>query len=119
MALFRKEGLIGLYIFAFLTNFGWGLIVPLFPLILERGGGGVFSITFSFFLLNFISASLRFPFGYVADVKGRKILLLLCSLVNILSSLLAIFYTLPFLIFAFGLLGISSALYYQTLCSCH
>ncbi|MHC1635191.1 MAG: MFS transporter, partial [Candidatus Methanospirareceae archaeon] len=103
-----------LYVYAFLINFGWGMVIPLFPLILQYAGGSVFHFTFSFFLFNFISASLRYPIGYIADTKSRKYLLLWCAFIGALSSIIAYSCILPLLLVAFGLLGLSSAFYYQT-----
>ncbi len=102
-------------LFAFLTNLGWGIVIPLFPLILESVGGGIFEFTFSFFLFNFASAALRYPLGYLADVRGRRFFLTVCSCVCVLASAVAIFYERHFLLAAFTLFGVSTAFYFQTL----
>jgi len=112
---FIHEGLLPLALFAFLTNLGWGMVIPLFPLILESVGGGIFEFTFSFFLFNFASAALRYPLGYLADVWGRHLFLTACSCTCVLASAVAIFYERSFLLAAFTLFGVSTAFYFQTL----
>jgi MFS family permease len=102
-------------VLAFILNTGWGFFIPLYPLILRDFGAEPLQIGFTFLLLNFVSAILRFPFGYLADMRGRGKFLLWSCLAGAFASMLAILakdWTL--LTFSFILVGVSIALYYQT-----
>ncbi|MHC1628050.1 MAG: MFS transporter [Candidatus Nezhaarchaeales archaeon] len=109
----RPLGLV--YLTALCLSFSWGLFIPLYPVILRSLGATPIAIGLAFTLFNAISASLRLPFGYLADRLGKERFMFWSCLVTGLASAIAVVgIGVELLILAISILGIATALYYQT-----
>ncbi|RLF09347.1 MAG: hypothetical protein DRJ62_06870 [Thermoprotei archaeon] len=107
--------LTAIYAFASLLSFSWGLFIPLYPVMLRSLGATPFLVGAAFAIFNGVSASLRMPFGYIADRRGKEPLILLSGVATCIASLIALLHLTPLgLIAALSALGVATALYYQT-----
>jgi len=102
------------YLTALCLSFSWGLFISLYPVVLRSLGATPIAIGLAFTLFNAVSASLRLPFGYLADRLGKEKFMFWSCLVTCLASAIAVVsIRVESLILAISILGIATALYYQ------
>lgn len=105
-----NKKLLTLFLVVFIDLIGWGIVIPILPLLVVNVGGSAFlvgAIIAAFSLFQFIFAPIL---GRLSDKYGRKPILLISSFVNSASYLLIfLFPQLAFLFIARVLAGIGSA----------
>ncbi|MBI2031030.1 MAG: MFS transporter [Candidatus Levybacteria bacterium] len=95
---------------AFIDLLGFGILIPILPLLIEKTGGGAFlvgAVIAIFSLFQFIFSPVL---GRLSDKYGRKPILILSSFINSISYLMLFSsQSLPIIIFARIIAGIGSA----------
>lgn len=99
-----------LLLVVFIDLIGWGIVIPILPLLITRIGGGailVGAIIASFSLFQFVFAPIL---GRLSDKYGRRPVLILSSILNSASYLLVFLFPQVWFLFAARMLaGIGSA----------
>lgn len=105
-----NKQMLTLLLIVFIDMLGFGIVIPILPILVERIGGNVFLVgviiaAFSFFQFLFSPI-----IGRLSDKYGRRPLLIVTAFINAISYLSVFFFhSLPFLFLGRIIAGIGSA----------
>src|SRR3990167_7986633 len=95
---------------AFIDLLGFGILIPILPLLIEKTGGGAFLVGVVIAIFSLFQFLFSPILGRLSDKYGRRPILILSSFINSLSYFMLFFsQSLLIIIFARIIAGIGSA----------